>query len=328
MNTDTRQIEKQVAEVLISYNLGTLKVCKDWSFGFVNRNYKVSTSTGDYFYRIYLAQPLTTIKHEIAVLERLKQMSYPAAYPVAQKDGSFIHKNGEENVVIYEFKKGGKPVINTQVMSLIGQAIGKLSVFPDAEEFPKKNLLCIDTCDKVIAGFKSAANPIPELFDYFEEQTQYLKPLLSQHLPVGVVHGDCFPDNTLFDSDELVAIVDFERVCYDHLLFDIGITAIGCCFVDNVLDIGLLTALIDGYYQYRELTQKEWDLLPVYIQWAAHAMIGWHLDNNLLHEHNHKQWEMVQLHAAKVKYMRKNDAQIKLDISEIMVQGAETNNHY
>lgn len=319
MKTDTINFDakQQIIQVLSLYDLGTLESHKDWSFGYANKNYKVTTTRGNYFYRTYLKQPLEVIEYEMSLMKALKTMQFPTAYPIAQKDGNLIYKGNGWNVVIYEFKQGGDPELNLQTVTITGQAIGKLSLFPDAQNFIRHNPLNLKMQERLMADFENAKNPIPVLLDYFVEQTEYLRPFLAQSLPSGIIHGDCFPDNTVFVGNKLAAIVDFEMVCYDHLLFDVGMTIIGFCFVNNALDLDLLTAFLTAYHQQRPFTPEEWELILVYIQWSVHCMVGWHLDNNLLHKHNERQWQRVQMHLAKVKHTRKNETEISKHIARL-----------
>ena len=63
-----------------------------------------------------------------------------------------------------------------------------------------------------------------------KSQLESMEPQLNASLPMGLLHGDLFLDNTLFDGDKMLAILDFEEGCYDTLLLDVGMTIIGCCY--------------------------------------------------------------------------------------------------
>ncbi len=60
------------------------------------------------------------------------------------------------------------------------------------------------------------------------------------------------------------------------------------------------------YNQIRQITQKEWELLYIYIQWTAHGMISWHLRHFLIYEENLKQLARVNELMERVKKLRKN----------------------
>ena len=317
MTTKRDELITQVTQVLTMYDLGTFRTHLPLSLGYANLNYRIDTDKGSYLYRVCQQQPLHLIKYEVNLMQALKQIDFPAAYPIAKKDGGFIHPLGEHYVMMYEFHFGQEPAINTETTRAIANAIGKLSLLPNAENYVKKNAVHLDVCDELLAEFDQAGNPVPALLKYYKEQTEYLRPLLIQPLPKGVVHGDCFADNTLFNGNKLVAVIDFEEACYDNLLVDVGMTINGFCFPDNTLDFDLLDTFIRTYHHQRPLTHKEWAFLPAYIQWGAHGMITWHLRNDLLHIHHQTQWERVQELMTRVQDMREKETQINEYITQI-----------
>ncbi|HAS41759.1 MAG TPA: hypothetical protein DCS93_14870 [Microscillaceae bacterium] len=320
MNQTEDKLYQDIRQLLDLYDLGKLKSYEQLSAGYANLNYRIDTNQGRYLYRVCTQQPLPLIAYEVRLMQALRQIDFPTAYPIASKNGKFIQVQESRYIMIYEFCNGQEPVVNHRTTEAIATAIGKLSKLPNADQYPKKNAVHIDTCDELIQEFGKARNPIPELLQYFKEQTDYLRPVLQVPLPQGVVHGDCFPDNTLFDGDELVAVIDFEEACYENLLFDVSMTINGFCFPDNTLDVNLLTAFVKAYHQQRSLTQKEWELLPVYIQWGAHGMITWHMRNNLLHVHQETQWLRVKELMERVKLLRQNEKQIQQYIHQIANQ--------
>lgn len=320
MTIEKDKFTQEIAQVLAHYDLGTLKSHHQLSAGYANLNYRIDTTQGSFLYRICQQQPLHLIEYEVALMQALKEIDFPTAYPIAQTNGEYIHPLGESYVMVYEFYEGKEPVVNKHTAAGIAQAIGKLSTLPNANRYPKKNAVHLDTCDALIAEFATAGNPIPELMTYFKEQTEYLRPLLTQPLPQGMVHGDCFPDNTLFAGNKLLAVIDFEEACYENLLFDVSMTINGFCFKDNVLDFELLSAFMTSYHQQRPLTPKEWKLLPAYIQWGAHGMITWHMRNNLLHQHHETQWLRVKELMERVQQMRQTESTIHQYIHQIANQ--------
>ncbi|WP_299456633.1 homoserine kinase [uncultured Microscilla sp.] len=317
IKTEKDKLVEQIKQVLVLYDLGVFKTHFQLSFGYANQNYRIDTDQGSFLYRVCTQQPLSLIEYEVTLMKALRQIAFPTAYPIAKKDGGFIHSLDEHYVMVYEFYEGHEPALNAYTCSAIAEAIGKLSLLPNAQHYLKKNAIHLDTCDALIAEFEQAKNPIPVLLEYFKEQTNYLRPLLRQPLPKGVVHGDCFADNTLFGGNQLVAVIDFEEACHDHLLFDVGVTINGFCFPDNQLDAVLLEAFLTAYQHQRSLTHEEWTLLFAYIQWGAHGMITWHLRNNLLHKHHQSQWQRVQELMHRVQQMRQEETQINQLITQI-----------
>ena len=78
-----------------------------------------------------------------------------------------------------------------------------------------------------------------------------------QGLPVGLVHGDLFLDNLLWDEYGVVTVLDWETASRDTLVLDIGVTAVSMCRTDGALDRQKLSSLLRGYYESRTLSTEE-----------------------------------------------------------------------
>jgi homoserine kinase type II len=273
--------------------------------GFANLNYRIQTDQGDFLYRVCLQQSdVKLILWEIDLLLSLQNFDFPTAYMLATEQGECLIETDHGRVMIYEFKQGHEPKLNPETVAQIARALARLNLFPDWEKFPRKNVITMDGCLDLVTAFKGSPIEYPEVFEYFEEQTLFLKPFVAQDLPRGIIHGDCFPNNTIFQGDRLVAVVDFEEACVDHLLMDVGMTINGFCFVDNQLNPMLMNVFLEAYNRVRPLIQKEMELLPHYIQWSAHGMISWHLRHYLMDRRDEKQLKRVTELMNRVKILR------------------------
>lgn len=90
-------------------------------------------------------------------------------------------------------------------------------------------------------------------------------------LPKGLIHGDLFRDNTLFDGDKLTAILDFSEAGKDYWLLDIAITVNDFCsdWPNVSLNTDLYHAFLAAYQQVRPLTDDEHEVLPTFLAMAA-----------------------------------------------------------
>ena len=284
---------KLVQEVLQAYGLEA-RSFTELASGYANINYKVETATGPVLLRLCRQQPEPLLRYEVLLMQRLRGLDFPTAYPIARLDGDYITQVGEENIMLYDFIQGQEPDVNAATTGEIGEAIGMLSTLQLEPTLQKTNAVHIRNCHQLISEFSQATNQYPDIFRYFEEQTAYLEPLLARALPTGIIHGDVFPNNTLFTGNKLLAIIDFEEACTDHLLMDVGMSMNGFCFVNNQLDMDLAERFLAAYTRHRPLQEEEWMLLPVYLQWGAHGMLSWHLRNNLLYHEKPQQLARVR----------------------------------
>ena len=269
--------QSEILRILQSYSLGELSSLDELSPGFVNRIFRLETNQGVFLFRIIMEQALRDLHDEIELLNSLKSINFPTAYPISKIDGEFISNASMGMVVIYDFIHGEHPVVAEPQAMEIGTAVGKLSTSRPSSDFQRRNSINMDACVMLSSALVDAPHQLPDIFDYFIEQTQYLENRIGLGLPEGLIHADIFPDNTIFQGEKLQAIIDFEEACWDELLFDLAMTINGFCFPMNELSYPILDSLILGYSQKRKLSPEEWLALPIYIQWTAHGMLSWHL---------------------------------------------------
>lgn len=295
---------KKIKKILGKYNLADIITYQQMPYGFANQNFKLTTSKGNYLLRINRQKDIRSIKYELTVLEELKKINFPTAYPVARKDGKYITEIDTEKVMIYDFVEGFIPQINTQTVEEIAKTAAKLNSFSNWQKFEKKNAINIDNCFNLIDEFDSAKYKYPQMFEYFVEQTEFLNKCLRSSVPRGLIHADIFPDNTIFKENKLIALIDFEDVCTDDLIFEVGMAINGFCFVNNELNRDLLKTFVQKYNNIRPLTKTELELIPVYIQWTAHGMVSWHLQRLMKHQYERQLVRTIEL-IERVKLIRK-----------------------
>ncbi len=298
---------EQIETVFSHYPLGNVRSFERLLSGYSNVNYKVDTDRGSYLYRICRRQSLDSILYEMKLMQALKKIEFPAAFPIPRKDGTYVTPLGCDRIAIYEFIQGEEPEVNPEAVKAVAKAVGELSNLKDWKKFSRKNPINLDNCYQLIHQFQGAKYKYPDIFEYFIDQTEYLEKHLSRPIPQGIIHGDIFPDNTVFSGENLLAIIDFEYACSDNLLIDLGVAINGFCCPQNQLDEQLLITFIQSYNQIRRITPEEIELLPYYIQWGGHGMLSWHLKNDLLNQKNSRKLNRAKEHMARVKSLRKNE---------------------
>jgi homoserine kinase type II len=89
-------------------------------------------------------------------------------------------------------------------------------------------------------------------------------------LPQGIIHGDFFHDNVLWDEEGEGGVIDFYFACDDALLYDVAIAVNDWCVsTDATLDHRRAHAFIGGYSTSRPLEQFERELWPAMLRRAA-----------------------------------------------------------
>jgi homoserine kinase type II len=105
------------------------------------------------------------------------------------------------------------------------------------------------------AALRDHVHQVQFLYEHWENQRV-------AGLPSGIVHGDLFRDNVLWQNGEIAALLDFESAFHGPFAYDLMVTISAWCYGD-AFDLALVRALFEGYTSTRPLTDAERRALPV-----------------------------------------------------------------
>jgi homoserine kinase type II len=251
--------------------------CERMSSGYSNANYRLETSAGAFLLRHRINQDQSEVEQELDILDWLRSAEFPAPAAIRFTGGDrWIAGPEDTYFVLLEWLEGSEPEPNHPNVTSIARALGDFHQLPlpSGDWRHRENPLGL----KAAASFAdSVTSDSPEIFRIFADEYEQLRDRLSEPLPTGIIHGDLFPDNTLFHNDELVAFLDFEDACEDTLLIDVAMTIHGFCFLDETWTPSLAETFLSAYIERRPLTRAELEALPTYLQWCPLTIMGWHL---------------------------------------------------
>jgi len=226
-------------------------------------------------------------------LEYLKQSNYYTSYPISKKDSfpndlvsKYIYLVDGNRIILFDWLSGSsKPFeqVNQEVMKSLAVGLAKLNTLKLTKELASvlppfgMGIASIDPwLKKQMTDEKWKNHPF---VSYLNKQIERLRPSIidrAQHLPQAILHGDCFPDNALFEGDKLVAIIDWEEICQGPALVDVAVTICGCCFPkNNELDLNVMNAFLESYEKARVLSEEEKKLFNDYLDYAILSIAWW-----------------------------------------------------
>jgi len=89
-------------------------------------------------------------------------------------------------------------------------------------------------------------------------------------LPMGVIHGDLFHDNALFEGNDITALLDLYNAATAYFLYDLAIVANDWCTnADGSIDLAREKALLEAYDAERPFTDDERKAWPILARTAA-----------------------------------------------------------
>jgi homoserine kinase type II len=91
-------------------------------------------------------------------------------------------------------------------------------------------------------------------------------------LPKGIIHGDLFRDNVLFNERGLTGVLDFHHAARGRLLYDLTVAVNDWCTDSGgTLDPDRVMALLRAYHEIRPLTAGELRMFPAFALYSAVA---------------------------------------------------------
>ena len=260
--------------------------------GITNTNYFVNTLNKRYVLTIFEKNKLEELPYFVDLMTHLAAQGVLCPKPIADKNGIALHLLKGKPALMVSCLNGqdvATPSVN-QVklvaeslakMHVAGQSFNKLSVNQRGQQWFNETAQkvlprIVNTAD---ANLLAAEMELMRNQDMAEMQDAHSSSGIStlqnfSALPRGVVHGDLFRDNVLFDGEELGGFIDFYYACQDVLIYDVAIAVNEWCLHHNGSDLGSIDqtkvdAFLLSYQQFRSFTAEENYAWPAMLRRAA-----------------------------------------------------------
>jgi homoserine kinase type II len=258
-------IDEADARVLLAaHGIAELRGIEGIAGGSVNSNYALQTGQGRLFLRLYEEQDRAGALRETAMLQRLAKADVPTPAPVARMDGGLVSAVRGKPAALFPWRDGGmrcQAAVSPVDTRRVGHALALVHRAGRDEPAPRGRFEHPDLLarlDRIEAsGDATFAPMVPSLRRSLEAAHQARDP----GLPRGLMHGDLFRDNVLWDGDgQIAALLDFESACDGTYAYDLMVTVLSWCFGDD-LDGRLAASMREGYETVRPLTEAEREAL-------------------------------------------------------------------
>lgn len=272
--------------------------------GWLNRKWKVSTDQGDLLVKQFSNERCGRDKLKLieSALQRqivLEKMGVPCPR-IRRCGGRAIRLLDDETAyMVMDFRPGRSEspnTVTTAQMRSLGSACGFMH-----EAFSKLPALSVEgypvdggqILDSLWANYHARSQDYPSgAPDEYRKAVLAQEPILKRltheffdRLPKGIAHEDFSPDNILFDTVGVSAVVDFDRNHYGYVWHDIGRAMLSFALNGNRLDMERMDAFLEGYSQHLALTLPDMaDALR--LAWCIEA--PWWIRPEFFRENNEK----------------------------------------
>lgn len=231
------------------------------SLGISNSNYKVELVGETVLLKISNDKNQLQLAQEQQILFYLHQRGYPYSLkPIALKNGELVYTYGKYFGVLYPFVPGIPPGPSDMTCKEVGTALARLHrIEHDPLELQRlRSHEAVGFGPKEIRDYvASSACPqdYREAFEYFFPDR--LETFLSRPFEKGIIHGDLYYDNTLFNNNHLSTVLDFEQAGIGEYVLDLGISLSGTCLEKGRIITPLVNSYLSGYESVRPLSREE-----------------------------------------------------------------------
>lgn len=267
---------EDAAAVAQAFDLGEVHEVRPIPAGTINSNFALHTGAGRWFLRINEGKEEADVRYEAELVAALAAGGVPAPVPRNERSGQpyLVHRGRYLSLFPWlegSHRQAGE--VRPADAEAIGAALGRLHLIGAAlvARFPRDGVYTFERIVERYRGFADSGDPnlagavaaIGAEIVWQEERRA-----VRRQARRGIIHGDLFRDNVLFDAAGQVALIDFEQASIGSLVYDLAVCINAWCYGAD-LDVDLAAAMVRGYQGQRALETGEVAALDIELRRAA-----------------------------------------------------------
>lgn len=280
MSVYTELSHKNIESVLSHYCLGELVCFEGIAAGIENSNFFIDVKLNDHIERyvltIFERMDTDELPYFMRLMHYLAHHQIPCPDVMVRDDESLLFEldcDGEVKQGCIVSCLSGKTLdyLSKAQLSASGRAMAELHLAgrafsekrpsPTGKEWLKSTTALL--ADKLKGEYGGEAYCL--LTEELEQQLAFD----ASGLPEGVIHGDLFVDNILFDGDKVSGIIDFYYAHHESFVLDIAIALNAQAIEFEGDDHARIQSFLDSYQTVRPLREDEVKALPMLMRVAA-----------------------------------------------------------
>jgi homoserine kinase type II len=266
--------DAMIDRLLLQYDIGKHRALTGITQGVENTNYKLETDQGHFILTIYEKRvDPTDLPFFINLKTHLAEQGYPCPTPVRANDGHVLQNIQGKSMAIVSFLNGTFTALpEPPHCHAAGAVLADMHLMSAHFDMQRPNALGKQAWRPLIEQIKDDVAGT----DHWDQMPQIKNWLTGieqnwpDRLPQGVIHGDLFPDNVLFDHTTITGVIDFYFACQDMLAYDLAVMINAWCFDQpQRFNPDKAKALVTGYTSNRSLQDDERKAMLVLAKGAA-----------------------------------------------------------
>ncbi len=247
----------EVQDFLQDFSIGEVTELKGIAAGITNTNYFVITETCRYVLTIFEANTIDELPYFVDLMAHLAEHNIPCPEPIADKHGVALQEiEGKPALLVSCLQGRDVSEPDAAQCAQVGRMLAHMHLAGDAfgqQSNNQRDAAWRSNTAAQVMGKVSADERV-----LLQQVLAFQDNLDLDSLPRGVIHGDLFRDNVLFDGAALGGFIDFYYACHDVLAYDVAIAVNDWCLTESGgFDEPRLNAFMQSYIEVRPFNEGE-----------------------------------------------------------------------
>jgi len=276
MSVYTKLTHADISAILTDYKLGALTSFEGIAAGIENSNFfidtAIATRTSRYVLTIFERMDAEELPYFMHLMKHLAANGLSCPDVMQRRDDALLFGiQGKQGCIVSCLAGQTLDDLNEAQLFASGQALAGLHLAgadfdkrrsnPAGASWLSENIDAVMGQTTVLYGQQAA--------DLLRDELAFQASCRWDSLPCGVIHGDLFVDNILFEGDQVSGIIDFYYAHDAALAMDIAIAINAQALQLGNDDQARVKAFLAGYTSARPLTADEHQALPILLRLAA-----------------------------------------------------------
>jgi len=276
MSVYTELSNTDIQNILADYNLGSLAGFEGIAAGIENSNFFIDTegdeNSGRFVLTIFERLATDELPYFMTLMKHLAAGGLSCPDVMVRRDGSLLFEaRGKQGCIVSCLSGKTLEQLNAQQLFSSGRAMAKLHMagedFPQQRANPTGIAWLEDTIKTVLDGTRETYGKAAA--DLLLSELDFQQSCAWDTLPRGVIHGDLFCDNILFQGNDVSGIIDFYYAHDAPYVMDIAISLNDQSVLLSADDDSRIQSYLDGYQSLRPLEEDEREAIPLLLRLGA-----------------------------------------------------------
>ena len=303
----------EAREFVAPYHVGDIIDFQNIAAGVENSNFFATTTQGRYVLTIFEKIPRRDLDFYMGLMSHLQANGIACAAPLKPDDGHVIRTlHGKPAALVTRLSGNDIAHPTPDDCHAVGAALARMHSAAGTFTLHMANWRGLPWWKQYAAELRTHLSETEN--ELLDAELAYQNGFDRLGLPRGVIHGDLFRDNILWDdhgTDHTPQMIDFYFACEEQLLFDVAVTVNDWCldfaaYPQARLHDANARALLQGYASVRAFSDAEKAAWPQMLRAAIMrtwlGRLGYHhfpRDSELTHPKDHPYSErLLRCHIA------------------------------